>query len=226
MAVAIDAVANGPTGSGVNSISWTHTPSGTPSAVGVWVGGWLFNSTISGVTYGGTALTANTRYSIAGATNDANTQSFGLTSPPTGAQTVVVNVTGAYITATSITVTGSNTTTCFSHSSGNSDTVTVTSTASVTSAAGELVVDCVSAFSASGVPNVTGGSQTTQYAVFWNGNLNFGSSTQPGAAGTVTATWNLDIGATNHWAASIDSFKVAAVAAAAAGSTMPMMGVG
>jgi hypothetical protein len=224
MAVVLDAVGPGATGSTVNSITWTHTPVGTPSAVGVW--GCGYNPAFS-CTYGGTSMAAGTLYNP-GSISAGNSQSFGLANPPSGAQTIVLSTSNnAYIAGNSISVTGSDTTTCFSNRSGNSGTVN-NSTASVTSAVGELVVDSVGSFQATAVPSGAGGSQTSRYTAFWNTNLNAGISTQPGAAGTVTATWStLTDSGTITYGASIDSFKAAAAAVVTAtGATLAMMGVG
>ena len=215
MAVAFDAAGPGATGSSVSSISFTHTPVGTPTAVGVWVCGYFNAADCSGVTYGGIAMVGGTTYTDTNF-SDACAKSFGLANPPSGAQTVVVSGTSFFPSADSISVTGSDTTTCFSNRSGAfgvNSTGTQSTSSSVTSAAGELVVDCVSGFAGSRVPSGVGAAQTIQYTAFWNGNLDAGISSQAGAAGTVTATWS-DSGTNTgaHWAAAIDSFKAAAVA--------------
>jgi hypothetical protein len=221
MAVVFDAAGPGATASIVSSISWTHTPSGTPTAVGVWFGGYISAGT-SSVTYGGTSMVANTFY---GAVTNPAAQSFGLANPPSGAQTVVLTVpAGSYPASNSISVTGSDTSTCFRNDSGGTGS-TNNSSSSVTSAVGDLVVDCVNGAFLGTVPSGVGANQTIRYAVTWNGNESFGISTQSGAAGTVTATWT-NTGGSVGFAAAIDSFKAAAAAALAKGGTLPMMGVG
>jgi hypothetical protein len=227
MAVAFDAVGPGATGSSVTSITWTHTPVGTPSAVGVWFGGYLTAGTLS-ATYGGTTMTAGTFYGQ-GPFSSSSAQSFGLANPSSGAKTVVITCTNsAYLSGSSITVTGSDTTTCFRNRNGSNGSVN-NSTASVTSATGDLVVDCVGGFQAVGVPSGAGAAQTSRYTAFWNTNLCEGISTQPGATGTVTATWsNVNLSGTMTYATAIDSFQVAGVAPppTTVGGTLPFMGVG
>lgn len=96
MALAFDAFANSTAVTG--DISWTHTPVGTPKAVIVFV---VQNAQsgadqVSGVTYGGVAMTE-----IAGSPNAKTAVESGVVygyflgaSIPTGAQTVTVTVTG------------------------------------------------------------------------------------------------------------------------------------
>src|SRR6516164_3443608 len=89
MAVAFDAVGPGASGSAVSSLTWTHTPAGTPTAVGVWTGGYGA-TVITGITYGGTSMTAGTLYTPSGSSGP-QTVSYGLAGPASGAQTVVVS---------------------------------------------------------------------------------------------------------------------------------------
>jgi hypothetical protein len=90
MAVAFDAFSNGTAGTG--DISWTHTPVGTPRGVIVIVLGVSGTDGVSGVTYGGSAMTE-----VTGSPNlKASTELAGVyvyflgTSIPTGAQTVAM----------------------------------------------------------------------------------------------------------------------------------------
>jgi hypothetical protein len=227
MAVIFDAVGPGVTGQAVTSFSWTHTPVGTPTAVGIWYGGYVASLTTFTVTYGGAAMTTGTWY---GVVNAQAAISFSLANPPAGASTISMTWVGGsmYVSANSITVTGSDTTTCFRNSSGNRVTGSASSSTSVTSANGDLVVDCVASLTANAAPTGPGASQTSRYTSFWNTNLGFGLSTQPGATGTVTATWTTTNAGTggDGYATAIDSFKAAAVAVVPQASTLPIMGVG
>jgi hypothetical protein len=145
MTVAFDAVASDSvSASSGTTLSWTHTPVGTPTAVGVSLWNYEPFATISGITYGGVAMTQ-------AVTNDNeafSVQVGGLANPPAGAQTVVLTFSGtdAYCMAGSVTVTGSNTTTCFRASSPTStdgfDSAGASSLA-VTTAAGDLVFDVI-----------------------------------------------------------------------------------
>jgi hypothetical protein len=206
MAVAFDAVGTGADGSAVNSLTWTHTPVGTPSAVGVWVGGYFNAADLSGATYGGTAMVPGTTYSFSGLAS-ANAKSFGLASPASGAQTIVVSSSSGFISANSISVTGSDLTTCFSNSNGTTGN-TVNSSVSVTSAVDEFVVDAICMFgnTTSLVPSGPGANQTIRYTDAWFGTITMAISSQPGAAGTVTATWADLHNSGQGWATVIDSF--------------------
>ena len=96
MAVAFDAV--GPSSSGqvstTTSISWTHTPAGTPTSVLVYfmvglAGPGVSLSTFSGVTYGSASLSLlSTQESGGTGTGYGGIFCFGTSSPPSGAQTV------------------------------------------------------------------------------------------------------------------------------------------
>jgi hypothetical protein len=96
MAIAFDASSNATAGTG--NLSWTHTPVGTPKGVMVFV---VANATlldhVSGVTYGGTAMT---EVALSPASFDTSVDStvhgfFLGSSVPTGAQTVAVTVSGS-----------------------------------------------------------------------------------------------------------------------------------
>lgn len=207
MAVAKDATSAGQTASGVTSISWTHTPVGTPTAVGVTTYGFCNSSPPTPTaTYGGTSMT------VADHAQDAVPDIcyiFGLASPASGAKTVVISFGDTnYPVASSITVTGSDPATCFSnvaHATGASGVPTV----ACTSAAGELVLD-VAGSDGSAAVTVTG-PQTAYLGT--NGTTNGGecanASTTSGAS-TVTPTYNSQ---SNPWAIVVASFKAAAAAA-------------
>jgi hypothetical protein len=91
MSIAYDAVSSG---SGTSSFSWTHTPVGTPKGVFVFVQVNASTSTthVSGVTYGGVAMT---QQQVAVDSVGETGTCFGFflgSSIPTGAQTVAVTV--------------------------------------------------------------------------------------------------------------------------------------
>ena len=95
MAIAHDASNAGATGTG--TLSWTHTPSGTPR--GVWVGigqNQASGDQVTSVTYGGVAMTRRQFVSRGVTDDDGTTYTYFLgASIPTGAQTVLVTVGGA-----------------------------------------------------------------------------------------------------------------------------------
>lgn len=204
--VSFDAISN-PTpvaGLGGTTLSWTHTPVGTPTAVAVMVGGYQNGVTISGVTYGGVSMSAGSLFDFGNSTNFS--QMFGLANPSSGPQTVVITFSagGIFAAAAALTVTGSDTATCFSNSSGMTNPSSSSVSDTVTSAAGELVVDCVTGYSAAAAASGVGGAQTSRYSDFWNG-ISFGVSTAPGAA-SVTTTWST-VSSSDHVSGAIASFK-------------------
>lgn len=222
MSVAFDAV--GPNSSGahamsVSSVSWTHTPSGTPTAVAV--GATNNSGKTATSTYGGTSTsgggTANQGSSIA--------VLKGLANPASGAQTVAVtfsaSVTDGY--CGSITVTGSDTTTCFSHvSAGNAGTGGSSSItdAACTSAVGELVVDLCINWSNTHDTFTAGSGQTQRWAN-QDGSVAGTQSTAPGAS---SVTMSEAIAFPDVWAIISASFKVAS-SSAVRSLTLPLLGI-
>lgn len=211
MNVAFDAISSANVASNTGTtLSWTHTPvASPPSSVGVALQFYDdATMTVTGVTYGGQALTklASATSGSVGAFS-SHTEiwgSDGLTLP-SGAQTVVItaSATGNYIEAGATTVTGSDTTTCFSHGANASDPIgSTTATVTCASATGELVIDIVG----TAVQTISnGGTQTSR----WSETPAFfktAGSTQAGAA-TDTSTWTIS-GAVS-WCMSAASFKAA-----------------
>jgi hypothetical protein len=113
MAVAHDAASESADSVSVASFNWTHTPTGTPRGVLVFVVSVDSATPLdSAVSYGGTALTAVTGGLAADAAGEAGTcQAWFLgSSVPTGAQSVVVTRTNNanFAWACAVTVTASN----------------------------------------------------------------------------------------------------------------------
>ena len=128
-------------------LSWTHTPTGTPTLVVVHVVYWedtLGVHTITGVTYGGTAMTsAGTR--VRHATGEAAVHLWYLQNPPSGNQTVEVDVNGANataVTAGALTFTAAASVANYTSGTGSSADPTLT----VTSATGEIVTGATGTF--------------------------------------------------------------------------------
>jgi hypothetical protein len=129
---------------------------------------------------------------------------FGLANPPAGPQTVVISFSNAnYPVASSITVTGSDTTTCFSHTNHNSGS-SASTTVTCTSATGELVLDTAGCDGSGAL--IVSGPQTAYMDGVANGGETVSASTTAGAA-TVTPTYTLS---SAPWAAVVASFKAAA----------------
>ncbi len=107
MTIAFDASSNA-TEAGT-TLSWTHTPVGTPAGVLVFVVQNVTGDEVTSVTYGGVAMTEVTGSpNTKAAAEDGTTYGYHLgTGIPAGAQTVVVNVTatGSIKAAVAYTVT-------------------------------------------------------------------------------------------------------------------------
>jgi hypothetical protein len=114
--VAFDAVSSNVCSTCVTTdLTWTHTPVGTPTAVAVLIENYEPNGSITAVHYGVSAMTLAVSESDGGFPNTA--QIWCLANPPSGTQTVDVtgSAGGMFIGAAAITVTNSNTSSCFSH---------------------------------------------------------------------------------------------------------------
>lgn len=220
-AVAFDATAS-TTGINVSSVSYTHTPVGTPTAVGIGISWYRTDLTaITSITYGGVATTAAITKNLTGGSSQAAI--YGLVNPPTGSQTVVVTFTTATTGITgvgSITVTGSDTTTVFSNTCSAGPTANTTPSVTCTSVVDELVMDQITFL---GSQTVTTGSGQTQR---WSTNavtVAGAASTEPAASTSVVMDETLSSSAT--WGIVGASFKLGS-----SGSPIvfkqPTMGVG
>lgn len=221
MSVAFDAVgpsSSGATGSGVTTLSWTHTPVGTPTAASCQLGYWSNVNAVSGVTYGGTAMAQAVSQAAGTGNVNETAQIWGLANPASGAQTVQITfaVGGKFTNAGSVTVTGSDTTTCFSNVSSANGASAASGASTCTSAVGELVIDmCICDDGTTGVTITPAGGQTQRWGTAHAGTTeNNACSTAPGAA-TVTMTQNFS--ANRPWAHVAASF----LAAQAAGAISP-----
>ena len=165
MAVAYDAVSNATEGTG--TLTWTHTPVGTPRGVQVFV---VQNTgaadEVSGVTYGGVAMTETSDSPLLkAAAEDGGVYSYFLgSSIPTGAQTVEVTVTGATTkAAVAITITAAADTTVQDTATISSDSAT---NPSVTLSLGSNTCFCAIGFMSgqASVGNITpSASWTSRY---------------------------------------------------------------
>lgn len=207
---AFDAVGSGQRSGGAGSLTWTHTPVGTPTGVAVGVINFNPNCTISGVSYGASSMGAAAQSNTQGNSgpfdqNDARL--YGLANPPSGAQTVTVSFsagTNCFVAGASITVTGGNTTTVFRASNSAKGTST-TPSVSVTSSSGDLVVDFV--MTADGAVNTTaaGGSQTSRVANLTSGGNRESASTLTASGASTNMSWT--IASSNSWVHSAASFQ-------------------
>lgn len=200
MASTFDATTNAKAGV-VSSLSWTHTPTGTPSGVGVGVAWWDGANAVSTATYGGTSMTPHKISDINGSSDRVSI--FALANPSSGSQTVAIGWgTSVVPNGVAITVTGGDTTTVHSNTSSANGSSTAPST-TCTSATGELVMD----FGAHRWPtDMTAGADQTERADFLNnsGDTEIFSSTESGAT-SVTMSWSN--GTSANWAIAAMAFK-------------------
>jgi hypothetical protein len=194
--VVFDAVASNLCASCVGStLQWTHTPVGTPTATAVGIINSTLAGSITGVSYGASGMTQAVQQTISG--GGLECQIWGLANPPSGPQTITVNFggPGGAAQAASISVTGSNTTTTFDSSLGNTAASGTTASVGVTSLSGELMVDVVG--NASFASETQGGSQTLRWGpLSTGGGFNIASgSTAPASAGSTTMSWTLNTSA-------------------------------
>lgn len=205
MAVAFDAVGPGVNANAVGSFSYTHTPSGTPTAVGLGLC-WYDESGTLTVTYGGAAMTSAESVT----SSPLKGELFGLANPASGAQTVAGNwdLGSHYPIGSTITVTGSDTTTVFTDTnsaSGNSGNTSVT----VTSAVGELLMSAVMMNNG----GVAIGPVSGENERFEAGNSGLQGQVQTAAGASPSVSMDTTSAASGPWVIVAGSFKSAAAAA-------------
>lgn len=211
MAVAHDATSVAVRGTG--NLSWTHTPVGTPRGVCVLivqdgpVTGGAATDEVSGVTYGGVAMTRQKMQQItANATNISGTvYIYSLhTSIPTGAQTVAVTVTGAQSKiAVAATQTASADTAADTSVSGNNGAATVTNPTLTLATTASTTTVCYAACHASiAAASITENSSTLGATLISetagtgaNDTANIFRGTSLGAGGNVLMGWTFN----NDW---------------------------
>lgn len=160
--VSVDAVSNATLGgNNVTTRSWTHTPVGTPTAVIVGV---IYYNTpatdnVTGVTYGGTAMSL-----VSGVTTNAvRVELWALANPSSGAQTATVNWDNQVTCeCVAMTFTGSNTTTAIRTASAQTTggISALTRSLTCTSAGGDMVVGVCQNGGSNTVAISPGGTET------------------------------------------------------------------
>ncbi len=203
----LPSVAGGPVTYGVTSsgsatstttLSFSHTvtSSGSNRAIFACVS-WYGNVTISSVTYNSVGLTA-----VVTANNGTDDHSaiYRLVNPATGAHTLALTVSGnAGLVMSGVSFTGVNQTTPARASAANTGN-NATSTVTVASATGDIVLDVSEHHWPELPPHTPGGGQTSRWDVNNDGTNDMGGmgSTKAGAA-SVTPTWGITN--TRTWAA-------------------------
>jgi hypothetical protein len=211
MAVAFDAVSTVASATGVSSFSWTHTPVGTPSAVGIGWAGYSGNGTARThtVTYGGQACALEVGPDADPFANGRTNSIYGKGAPLTGAQTVLIADDGGsnnmHGQAYCVSVTGSDTSDVFSNSANASGSSTSSSVV-CTSTADEIVLDACTTVDTG---NCTVGSGQTQII---NASMVVPFSfralgSREGGAASVTMSWNFEF--STPWDICAASFRVA-----------------
>lgn len=220
MAVAFDAAGSTTAnGSGTSPFTYTHTPVGTPTAVGVWV--WVFNgvNSISSVSYGGTSMTQSLAQVNPSGT-ECNIYIYGLASPASGAKTVSIATAAnsPFMVAMSITVTGSDTTTCFRNvgfAAGNGTGENV----SLATVSGDLQASLNYNTSTTATP---GAGQTTAVTLPGIGNASSIGSYQSASSTSTNSSYTWTGGSTDD-AVFAGAFKAAAGDTFSGGTTLIMM---
>lgn len=212
MAVAFDAKTVQTTNSSA-TITFTHTPVGTPSAAGVAIG-WVDTGgqAISSVTYGGTTCTQVGTVQVSPTSAFWKTAVFGLANPASGAQTVTVTFAAALShggSAVAVTVTGSDTTTCFSSNNQGGGTASQSDVTVSSISANELVIDIMS--NASSLLSSYGANQTEIINTAPTSGVVLGS--RKASTGT-SETMTITIQGNAEWAHSAASFKISGGATA------------
>lgn len=216
-ALAVDAAASC-AGTGVSSLTCAHTVSGSNRELVNWVSWYHWASTLSGSAYNGVSLTAIPSGSAAN--GQYHIDGLHLIAPATGTNNLVATFSGSVydVGMGSVSFTGADQTTPL----GTAVTATGTSTTpsvTVSSAAGEIVVDGLAIIH--GGTLTVGGSQTQR----WNeialaGTIKYAGSTQGGAAST-TNTWTNST--SQVWAQGAVPVKPVAVSAS---SRFTLTGIG
>lgn len=188
MPVSFDAAATA--SSSASPFSWTHTPVGTPTTVVVGVAIRENLTTVSGITYGGTAMVFVRADLVAAAVRN---EVWILDNPPAGAQTITVTLVLAQQTASiSVTVTGSATAGQPANHAGATGTSTAPSV-TVTSAAGRLVIGFVHVQRNNTDAQITPDAGQTQRASISGPTLNRPrqEATDEAGAASVVTSWTL-----------------------------------
>lgn len=192
-------------GVGTQVLQWTHTVGAGSNrllVVGVSIRG---NRTVTGITYAGQGLT------FLGASSNNNNrvraEIWYLVAPPTGTATVAVNLSAnARFTSGAVSFTGALQTGPVGPFLSNAGQGSVDPTLTMTSAAGELVLDVVAV---AGIDQglTPGGGQTEMWNLESGGHISGAASTEPGAS-SVTMSWSK--ARRGRWAMGATSIRPAA----------------
>lgn len=202
------------------SFTFSHTVTAGTDCLSVRVGGWFNTGQVSGVTYGGVAMTNVGRTN--NATGNDHAEVWRLLSPASGAANVVMTITvsvdGLLIRADNLTgVNAAAPTGTYVSATGSTGNPSVV----VTASSGDLVFDALGADNSAGGTLVVDASQAQQFNAVRNGEWGAGSS-ETGAA-SVTMSWARSTNST--WALGSVAFK-ASGGGGATPSRLAILGVG
>lgn len=198
MAVTFDTASTAQSLSNESSKSWSHTATGS-DRVGIVALAWSTDSiTVSSVTWGGNNCTLIGTATLSGWHKAAL---YYIVAPPTSSSTVAVTFSGnAYGAVASLSFAGADQSTPTGTPVTNTNTSAVSSSVNVSSATGDMVVDCVKHYPAadgSGAPAV-GASQTSRWAGEDGTYHENGAGSTEAGAGTVAMSWST--GENDAWA--------------------------
>jgi len=185
MALAFDA-ASGTQGTAVSSLSWSHTCSGVDRLLFAGAGNSSGTiATVSGITFNSVAMTVV--FSLTDDAPAARSSLYRMVNPPTGSLTVAVtySATQDEVGGASCSFTGVDQVTPIDTPATNFGT-TSPATVAVTSATGDLVVDCVYWVRTAITVGALQTSRQEQENI--GGFSSLGMSTEPGGA-TITMSW-------------------------------------
>lgn len=184
---------------GSSPVTWTHTPVGTPTAVAVCFQFVSYFGAVTAVTYGGQTMSLFSSV-VEPAIGQETTYIYGLASPPSGAQTVSVTTTSGgltFVAGASITVTGSDTTTCFRAGSNATGAATEASGAvgiTVSAQNGDLIVD-ICGNGNGNETQVPDAGQTSIYGPVTAGGVRVNGSYQAAVSTSTSDSWTWTTGA-------------------------------
>ena len=210
MAIAFDATSNSDAQAGTTPYSWSHTCTGSDLVLVVGVSIRHSSVTVSGITYNGVALT---QIRTDGRTSSTYSEIWSLKAPATGANTIVVTLSGAPTrsVAGAVSLTGVDQTTPNDANNGGTGTGTTASAVVTTVADNAFVVGVVGVRTSASQTITVGAGETKDWNVPDGGNgLRAGGSHTTSAvtpAGAHTMDWT--ISASLSWALSAASFKPA-----------------
>lgn len=171
------------------SVVWSHTvPNGLNRLLVVEIGLRAFQ-TVTGVTYGGAALTKLGAVQYA-AGNYARAEIWYMVAPPVGTTDVTVSISGAEVVeAAALNFVNVNQATPFGPFASNSGLGSSAAGVYVVSDEGDLVIDLIVK---DGGTLIAGAGQASLWAAVAAGSWNGSGSSEPGVAtGTTSMSWNL-----------------------------------